>query len=198
MQNLEKLIGDARPTINMVGLTILTVGTFPILWLYENIETFGSFSRKPYTRWSIITLAALIGWAGFFSGGMGLDPYTNPGTFAFVSILQMLLSIALMIYFFVVVTMPSLNGLSDHLVATEKINLKINGFFAFIFAYFYMNYKINEVIELRKFSERTSGGVQNELDQLEKLHALFEKGVLTPEEYEAKKAAILQQTRNAS
>jgi hypothetical protein len=187
MQNLEKLIGDARPTINMVGLTILTYGTFPILWLYENIETFGSFSRKPYTRWSIITIAALSGWAVFFSPGIG----SNPDTFAFASILQMLLSIAMYIYLFVVVTMPTLNGLSDHLLATEKIDLKTNGFFAFIFSYFYINYKINEVIELRKLSERTSAGIHNELDQLEKLHALFEKGVLTQEQYEAKKASLL-------
>ena len=36
-----------------------------------------------------------------------------------------------------------------------------------------------------------SGGIHNDLDQLEKLHALYEKGVLTREEYEAKKATYL-------
>lgn len=36
-----------------------------------------------------------------------------------------------------------------------------------------------------------SGGVHNELDQLEKLHALFEKGVITKEQYEAKKAVLI-------
>jgi TM2 domain-containing membrane protein YozV len=36
-----------------------------------------------------------------------------------------------------------------------------------------------------------SGGMPNELDQLEKLHTLYEKGVLTKEEYEAKRAAYL-------
>ena len=37
----------------------------------------------------------------------------------------------------------------------------------------------------------TSGGISNELDQLEKLHALYEKGVLTREEYEAKKSKYI-------
>ena len=36
-----------------------------------------------------------------------------------------------------------------------------------------------------------SGGMPNELDQLEKLHTLYEKGVLTKKEYEAKRAAYL-------
>ena len=44
----------------------------------------------------------------------------------------------------------------------------------------------NSTISLSK-----SGGVHNELDQLEKLHTLFEKGVITKEQYEAKKAALL-------
>ncbi len=44
----------------------------------------------------------------------------------------------------------------------------------------------NSTISLSK-----SGGVHNELDQLEKLHALFEKGVITKEEYEAKKATLI-------
>ena len=41
------------------------------------------------------------------------------------------------------------------------------------------------------FSVSKSGGIHNDLDQLEKLHALYERGALTREEYEAKKAAYL-------
>lgn len=36
-----------------------------------------------------------------------------------------------------------------------------------------------------------TGGIHNELDQLEKLHALFEKGVISKEQYEAKKQALI-------
>ncbi len=36
-----------------------------------------------------------------------------------------------------------------------------------------------------------SGSIQNELDQLEKLHSLYEKGVITQEQYEEKKAALI-------
>lgn len=36
-----------------------------------------------------------------------------------------------------------------------------------------------------------SGSMSKELDQLDKLHALFEKGVITQEQYEGKKAALI-------
>lgn len=36
-----------------------------------------------------------------------------------------------------------------------------------------------------------SGSVANELDQLDKLHTLFERGILTEEQYELKKAALI-------
>jgi len=36
-----------------------------------------------------------------------------------------------------------------------------------------------------------SGDLHNELDQLERLHALYEKGVISQEQYEAKKATLI-------
>ena len=44
----------------------------------------------------------------------------------------------------------------------------------------------NSTISLSK-----SGTMQNNLDQLEKLHSLYEKGVITKEQYEEKKATLL-------
>lgn len=41
------------------------------------------------------------------------------------------------------------------------------------------------------FSFSKSGGFHNDLDELEKLHALYEKGVLTKEQYEKKKAEFI-------
>ena len=41
------------------------------------------------------------------------------------------------------------------------------------------------------FSLVKDNGVENELDQLEKLHALYEKGGITKEQYEAKKSTLL-------
>jgi hypothetical protein len=152
MQNLEKLVENSKPTINMFGLSILTVGIYPLMWLYDNIDAFGSFSRKPYTKWSVIILAALFAWQPYISNitnTLALDPYSNVGLIAFVTILSMILSIAFYIFHFVVIAAPSMKGLSEHLLVTEKIDLKINSFFAFIFLYLYMNYEINEVIELR-------------------------------------------------
>lgn len=46
-------------------------------------------------------------------------------------------------------------------------------------------------VESSKLSLTSSGIVQSELDQLEKLHRLFEKGVITKEQYEAKKSELL-------
>jgi len=44
----------------------------------------------------------------------------------------------------------------------------------------------NSTISLSK-----SGGVHNDLDQLEKLHSLYEKGVITQAQYEEKKSTLL-------
>ncbi len=46
-------------------------------------------------------------------------------------------------------------------------------------------------VENSTISISKSGGVHNELDQLEKLHSLFEKGVITKEQYEAKKEELI-------
>ena len=51
-------------------------------------------------------------------------------------------------------------------------------------------------IENSSISLTKSGGVYNELDQLEKLHSLYEKGVITKEQYEAKKTACYKHNKN--
>ena len=61
----------------------------------------------------------------------------------------------------------------------------------------YFVYKIvleaNEVagIESSSISVTKNGGISNELDQLEKMHNLFVKGVITQEQYDDKKAALI-------
>ena len=61
----------------------------------------------------------------------------------------------------------------------------------------YFVYKIvleaNEAagIETSSISVTKNGGINNELDQLEKLHNLFVKGVITQEQYDDKKAALI-------
>lgn len=46
-------------------------------------------------------------------------------------------------------------------------------------------------VEASSFSFSKIGGIHNELDHLEKLHLLYEKGILTKEQYENKKAKLL-------
>lgn len=61
----------------------------------------------------------------------------------------------------------------------------------------YFTYKILEEenakqgFDASSFSVSKSGGFHNDLDQLEKLYALYEKGVLTKEQYEKKKSEYL-------
>ncbi len=62
-------------------------------------------------------------------------------------------------------------------------------------AYFTYKYVAEENqilgVENPTISVTKTGGIHNELEQLERLHALFEKGVLTKEQYEAKKASLI-------
>lgn len=46
--------------------------------------------------------------------------------------------------------MPSLKGLSDLLLKEEKLDLRVNPIWAFLFGYVNMNYKINKISELKK------------------------------------------------
>ena len=46
-------------------------------------------------------------------------------------------------------------------------------------------------VEVSSVSFSKSGSVLSDIDQLEKLHALYEKGVITKEQYEAKKSTLL-------
>lgn len=61
----------------------------------------------------------------------------------------------------------------------------------------YLTYKIVSKVNAKLGVENStlsiskSGGVYNELDQLEKLYMLFEKGAITKEQYEEKKATLL-------
>ncbi|VAW57747.1 hypothetical protein MNBD_GAMMA07-281 [hydrothermal vent metagenome] len=76
--------------------------------------------------------------------------------------------------------------------------------YALVFAWFiwwaldaYFTYKMvqEENVKLgvvnSTFSFSKSGSLSNELDELEKLHALYEKGALTKEQYEERKSALL-------
>lgn len=51
------------------------------------------------------------------------------------------------------------------------------------------NYNLG--LENSSLSISRSGGLYNELDQLQKLHDLYEKGVITKEQYEAKKTELI-------
>lgn len=46
-------------------------------------------------------------------------------------------------------------------------------------------------VEISSFSFSKSGSSNSDIDQLEKLHALYEKGVITKEQYEAKKSTLI-------
>jgi len=53
--------------------------------------------------------------------------------------------------------------------------------------------EVNEAagISSSSLSFTTTGGIHDELDQLEKLHNLYVKGVITQEQYDKKKAALI-------
>ncbi len=150
---LSDLIENKKPTINMIGLTLLTLGVYPFLWLLSNREKFASFSQKPYTQWSIIIASALWSWSVTIGQAGDAFEYYDNNLFIALNLIYLAMQLALVIYLFIVVTMPSLNGLSELLLIEEKIDLRINPVWAFLFAYFYMNYKINEISDLRKRKE---------------------------------------------
>lgn len=150
---LSELLDNKKPTINMIGLTVLTLGVYPFLWLWSNRENFAIFSEKPYTQWSVLIACALQFWSVLIGQTGDIYEDIDENIFLVLNTIYLLGQLALIIYTFIVISMPSLKGLSNLLLKEERLDLRINPVWAFLFSYFYMNYKINEISDLRKRKE---------------------------------------------
>lgn len=134
-------------TVNLVLLTIATGGIYPILWLYKNSPTISSITKKQISDDTfIIWLAVCVGLGGALagSGEESLD------------IIAGILTIAGGVLY-IVWGFKARASLQEYALHEHKIDLRMNGFYTFMFNVYYINYCINDLPEAKRKQDILSG-----------------------------------------
>lgn len=134
-------------TLNLVLLSIATGGIFPLLWLYKHcpeIEdiTGRAISDKTYIIW----IAVCVGVSAMLAG-------TGETVFDVISTLISLASAVL----YIVWAFKAKNMLQEYALHEHKVDLRMNGFYTFVFNVYYINYCINDLPEAQRKQQILSG-----------------------------------------
>lgn len=134
-------------TVNFVLLSIATGGIYPILWMYKNSPKIASITNKAISDETfIIWLAVCAGLSGALSGS-GEES---------LDIISGILAIASGVLY-IVWGFKARSALQEYALHEHKIDLRMNGFYTFIFNVYYINYCINDLPEVKRKQEILSG-----------------------------------------
>jgi len=134
-------------TLNLVLLTIVTGGIYPILWMYMNCPKIELITKsKIADNTFIIWLAVCVGLGGAF---------TNAGEES-LDIIAGLLTIASWVLY-IVWSFKAKAALQNYALNEHKVDLRMNGFYTFFLTLFYINYCINDLPEAKRKQEILRG-----------------------------------------
>jgi hypothetical protein len=127
-------------TVNLVMLSIATAGIYPILWISENHKIIDKITKtRTADDTYIIWLAVCAGLSTTFGG-------TGEGSMAMISgILAIALGVLYIVWAF-----RAKKALQEYALTEYKIDLKMNGFYTFIFNIYYINSCINDLPEAQR------------------------------------------------
>lgn len=130
-------------TLNLVLLSLATLGIYPILWLWRNGPvlrevTKGEIGGDLFLIW----IAVCAGWSGGLagSGEVALD------------VLSLMLSIALAVLY-IVWAFQARSALQRYALNEHGVDLRMNGFYTFLFTVYHINYCINDLPEAKRKQE---------------------------------------------
>ncbi|MEZ0123548.1 MAG: DUF4234 domain-containing protein [Candidatus Reddybacter sp.] len=127
-------------TVNFVLLSIATVGIYPILWLYNNYQVIDKITKtRTADNTFVIWLAVCVGLGGAFTG-------TGEEV---LDIIAGILSIAGGVLY-IVWAFRAKRVLQEYALNEHKTDLRMNGFYTFLFNVYYINYCINELPEAQR------------------------------------------------
>ena len=139
-------------TMNLVLLTIATAGIYPILWLYKNYKPIDNITKiKTADDTFIIWLAVCVGLGGAFAG-TGEE---------IMDVLAGILSIASWVLY-IIWAFRAKKALQEYALNEHKIDLRMNGFYTFLFTVYYINYCINDLPEAQRKQQILSGQSANQ------------------------------------
>lgn len=138
-------------TVNLVLLTIVTAGIYPILWLYENYKIIDKKTEiKTASDTYIVWIAVCVGLSGAF-GSTGEET---------MDVISGILSIASAVLY-ILWAFRAKKALQEYLLNEHKIDLRMNAFYTFLFNIFYINYCINDLPEVQRKQQILKGQTGN-------------------------------------
>lgn len=130
-------------TLNLFLLTIVTGGIYPLLWMYKNCSVIETITkRKISENVFIIWIAVCVGLGGALVG-TGVEV---------IEVIAGLLTIASWILY-IVWAFKAKNVLQEYALNEHKVDLRMNGFYTFLFTVYYINYCINDLPEAKRKQE---------------------------------------------
>jgi hypothetical protein len=127
-------------TMNLLLLAIATAGIYLIIWLFNNYKVIDKTTASTTaTDTFIIWIAVCVGLGGAFAG-TGEE---------IMDVLSGILTIASSVLY-IVWAFRARKSLQEYALNTHKIDLKMNGFYTFIFNIYYINYCINDLSEVQR------------------------------------------------
>lgn len=137
-------------TLNAVLLCMATAGLYALLWLSRNNKIISDTIKiRLVDDTYIIWLAVCLGLGGLLSNS------ATPST-ALLSLVLMIASSAL----YIVWAFKAKKALSEYALSEFKIDLRMNGFYTFLFHIFYINYCINDLPEQQRKQNILRGQTQ--------------------------------------
>lgn len=126
-------------TLNLFLLTVATAGIYPILWLYSNYAVIDSITKKRTADNVFVIWIAICAGLGSSLAGLGDD---------ILDVIALLLTLALKVLY-IVWAFKAKSALQEYALNEHQTDLKMNGFYTFIFTIYYINYCINDMPEIK-------------------------------------------------
>lgn len=141
ISELKNKIGNK--TLNLVLLSIATAGIYPLLWLWRNVRIINEVTgRKTADDVFLIWMAVCAGLSTIFAGNDDL----------FSALVSLALTIALAVLY-IVWAFAAKRALQEYALNQHGVDLRMNGFYTFLFTAYYINYCINDLPEAKRKQE---------------------------------------------
>lgn len=152
MKNINTLKSITNQgTGKFVLLSMFTAGIYPIMWAWKNTDAFNSELKiKPFESSVFIYLAIAMGVSLYLDVFSFMSDAYNYGYIAesnnVFDILSTIITIAMAV-FWIVWAFKMKSALEYYAAKEFGISLRLNGFWTFLFQYFYINYCMNALEE---------------------------------------------------
>lgn len=127
-------------TWNLVLLTVATAGIYQLLWMWRHTPVISSITKKQITDdVFLIWLAVCVGLSAALAG-LG-EPILD--------LISALISFASSVLY-IVWAFKARASIQEYALLEHKVDLRMNGFYTFLFTVFYINYCINDLEEAKR------------------------------------------------